>query len=110
MSPQGVERRRLEGYLPRAEFEGWLKLSLGRLAFMSKNFTEAEKIFAEVSEHRDLQLAPEATYYRGVSEYSASHDHTVLGNTAQELEEQYPGSEWQLRSIPWLPAGKAATT
>ena len=41
--PKGVERSRLEGYLPKDEFRAWLELGLARVAFMSKAWAEAEK-------------------------------------------------------------------
>lgn len=110
MDGDAHERRRLEGYLPRGEFETWLKMGLARLAFLKKDFTDAERRYAEVAERSDSKFAPEAVYYKGVSKYSGSHDHTALGETAAELEKRYPGNEWQLRSIPWLPATEAATT
>ena len=50
----------------------------------------------------ESRFAPQAIYYRGVSRYSASHDHTELGTTAKTLKEKHEGNEWQLRSIPWL--------
>ena len=63
-----------------------------------------------VAARKDSKFAPEAIYYKGVSKYSGSHDHTTLGDTAEQLQDIYPGNEWQLRSIPWLPAKGAAAT
>jgi hypothetical protein len=36
MDPRGVERRRSEGYLPKAEFRAWLEMALARLVFSAK--------------------------------------------------------------------------
>ena len=77
-------------------------MGLGRLAFARKNWPEAERHFDTVlNEFPSSKFAPQAVYYRGVSRYSGSHDHTELGNTAKTLAERFPGDEWQLRSIPW---------
>ena len=102
MDPQGQERWRLEGYLTKDEFRVDLEMGLGRVAFMQKNWAEAEKRFARVADsHPDSKFAPQAVYYRGVSRYSASHDGKELAATASALAEKYPGTEWQMRSIPW---------
>jgi hypothetical protein len=103
MDPEGSERWRLEGYLPKDEFRVYLELGLARVAFMRKDWATAEKHFANVQDQfPSSKFAPEAIYYRGVSRYSASHDGGELANTAAMLNERYPGNEWQLRSLPWL--------
>ena len=103
MDSDGDERSRLEGYLPRDEFRSHLEMGLGRVAFMRKDWPAAERHFASVADGSpESRFAPQAIYYRGVSRYSASHDHTELGTTAKTLKEKHEGNEWQLRSIPWL--------
>ena len=102
MDADGEERWRLEGYLPKDEFRTDLEMGLGRVAFMKKDWAEAEKRFAAVADkYPDSKFAPQAVYYRGVSRYSASHDGAELANTSKALAEKYAGSEWQLRSLPW---------
>ena len=103
MDAEGNERWRLEGYLPPEDFRAFLELGLARVAFMKKDWTAAESHFKKVID--DLpgsKFVPEAIYYRGGSRYSASHDSAELAGTAAELAEKFKGSEWQLRSIPWL--------
>ena len=103
MDPDGEERWRLEGYLPKEEFRAYLELGLARVAFMKKDWATAESHFANIAENSpESKYAPEAVYYRGVSRYSASHDGADLANTAAALKEKFEGNEWQLRSIPWL--------
>jgi TolA-binding protein len=103
MDPAGHERRRLEGYLPRDEFQAYLELGLARVAFMQKDWATAEAHFANVvDKFPNSKFAPEAVYYQGVSRYSASHDGGELAGTASRLNEKFPGNEWQIRSIPWL--------
>lgn len=103
MDPEGEERWRLEGYLPKDEFNAFLELGLARVAFMKKDWATAEKHYTNVLEdHSSSKFVPEATYYKGVSRYSASHEHTELTDTAETLNQRFPGNEWQLRSIPWL--------
>lgn len=111
MDSEGKERWRLEGYLPRNEFQTYLELGLARVAFMKKDWGAAETHFAKVlDEHPDSKFVPEAIYYRGVCRYSASHDGSELANTSTTLNEKFPGNQWQLRSLPWLREKSESTT
>jgi hypothetical protein len=103
MDADGVERYRIEGYLPKNWFRARLEMGLGRVAFMHKSWADAEKTYAEVAEnYADTAVAPEAIYWRAVSHYKSTNDHTVLGEVAKELAEKYPGDEWTLKSLPWV--------
>ena len=102
LDPNGKERFRIEGYLPKDEFRAQLELALARVAFMSKNWKDAERRYTEVIEHYpESKAAPEALYWKGVSHYKSTNDHTVLEPVAKELAEKFPGDEWQLKSVPW---------
>ena len=102
MDADGVERYRIEGYLPKTWFRARLDLGLGRVLFMGKKWADAEKTYAAVAErYADTVVAAEAIYWRGVSHYKATNDHTVLGEVAKELGEKYSGDEWTLKSLPW---------
>jgi TolA-binding protein len=98
----GKERWRIEGYLPRDEFRAQLEMGLARVAFMRKQWADAERRCAEVLErYPDSKAAPEALYWKGVSHYKATNDHTVLGELPGQFKEKYPDSLWALKTIPW---------
>jgi len=102
LDPKGVERFRLEGYLPKDEFRAQLELGLARVAFMSKNWADAERRYAEVLErYPNSQAAPEALYWEGVSHYKATNDHTVLGQLPEQFKQKYPDSAWALKTLAW---------
>jgi hypothetical protein len=102
LDPNGKERFRIEGYLPKDEFRAQLELSLARVAFMSKDWAGAERRYAEVLEHYPKsKAAPEALYWKGVSHYKASNDHTVLGELPGQFQEKYPDSSWALKTAAW---------
>ena len=102
LDPNGKERFRIEGYLPKDEFRAQLELSLARVAFMSKDWADAERRYAEVLEHYPKsKAAPEALYWKGVSHYKASNDHTVLGELPGQFHEKYPDSSWALKTAAW---------
>ena len=102
LDADGKERSRLEGYLPKEEFQAHLEMGLGRLALSRKDWADAEQRFNAVTEnYPDSKYAPQAVYYRGVSRYSISHESSELAATAKTLVAKYPDSEWRLRSLPW---------
>ena len=102
MDSGAVERYRIEGYLPKNWFRARLEMGLARVAFMHKKWADAEKSYAGVAEnYADTAVAAEAIYWRGVSHYKATNDHTVLGEVAIELGAKYPDNEWTLKSLPW---------
>ena len=77
-------------------------MGLARVAFMHKKFADAQKLYAEVSDRfGNTAVAAEALYWRAVSQYKATNDHTALGEVAGELAEKFPEDEWRLKSLPW---------
>ncbi len=103
MDSAGIERFRTEGYLPKLEFRAQLELGLARAAFKAKNWSDAEKVYAGIAEQfPNTYAAPEAMYWKGVSEYQRKHDHTILRQTGQQLAEKYPQSVWAVKGSVWL--------
>jgi TolA-binding protein len=103
LDSEGKERGRLEGYLPNGDFKAALMSGLGRIAFVQKRYADAERCYGDVvTRYGNTHFASEAMYWRAVSQYSASHDHTVLGKVAEELRSIYPSSIWASKAIPWL--------
>ena len=101
LDPSGVERRRMEGYLPRDAFFGELYLGLARVSFMRKDWAEAERVYDEVvSRLPDSAAAPEAMYWRAVSRYKRTNDHIPL----QEVAKQLKGTDamWASKASVWL--------
>ena len=102
MDPDGEERYRIEGYLPKDEFRARLEMGLGRLDVVHKRWEDAEKHFAHVVDtYPNAKAAPEALYWRNVSRYSRTHDAAPLQEVARELKERYPESDWTLRASVW---------
>ena len=103
LDSDGKERVRLEGYLPTEDFVAALESGLGRIAFVYKKYADAERWYSEVvTRFGQSHSAPGALYWRAVSHYKATNDHTVLGKGAEELRAQHPASVWAAKAIPWL--------
>jgi outer membrane protein assembly factor BamD (BamD/ComL family) len=76
---------------------------LARIAFMHKQWAEAERRYTEVAErYPNTSAAPEAIYWKEVSRYKATNDHGALSEVADELKEKYQGSVWTLKASIWL--------
>jgi outer membrane protein assembly factor BamD (BamD/ComL family) len=102
LDPNGVERYRIEGYLPVDEFRPQLEMGLARVAFMSKDWADAERRYTEVLErYPNSKAAPEALYWKGVSHYKATNDHLVLGELPEQFRQKYPDSIWALKTAAW---------
>ncbi len=102
LDPDGKERARIEGYLPRDEFRAQLENALARIAFVGKKYENAIRWYDDVVQHHaHTAAAPEAVYWRGVSEYRKTNDHNLLTKVAETLEKDYPNSVWAAKAIPW---------
>lgn len=102
LDENGKERLRIEGYLPRDEFAAQLVLGLARVAFMQKRWKDAEQIYDEIlKKYPNSTAAPEAVYWKAVSHYKGTNDHTVLGEVPKTLQQKYPDSVWTKKAIPW---------
>ena len=102
MDSDGVERDRIEGYLPNKEFRARLEMALARVAFTAKRWDEAEKRYTQAAErYPDSAVTAEAIYWRGVSHYKGTNDHTILGEVAQQLSQKFPNSEWTQKASVW---------
>ena len=98
----GVERHRIEGFLPAEDFLAQLALGLAKAAFSHGDFTDAEKRFRSVVEaHPKTETAPEALYWAGVSRYKGTNDPTALKDTARAFTERYQESSWAKKSSVW---------
>ena len=102
MDSDGVERYRIEGYLPKDEFAAQLLLGLARVAFMQKKWADAEKIYEEIlQKYPNSEAAPESVYWKAVSHYKSTNDHTGLGEVPKTLQQKYPNSVWAKKAIPF---------
>ena len=102
LDPNGEERSRIEGYLPKDEFQAQLLMGLARVAVIQKKWSDAENLYRQVvDQFGNTASAPEALYWRDVSAYSRSHDYVALQKVAAELKQKYPGSVWTKKALVW---------
>jgi hypothetical protein len=102
LDPEGVERHRIEGFLPAEDLLAQLPLGLGHSAFARQQWDEAERRFREVVERfPNTEAAPEALYWAGVARYKGKGDAKALGETAREFSRRYQGSSWAKKASVW---------
>ena len=102
IDPDGKERYRTSGFLPKEDFLAELEFGLAKTAFAHKQWQDAASLFDEfVKKHPNSDLAPQALYWAGVSKYQGTHDHHVLGDTARAFQKQYTNSSWARRASVW---------
>ena len=102
LDSSGVERHRIEGFLPAEDFLAQLSLGLAKSAFGRNDFAEAERRFKQVVDtYPDTETAAEALYWTGVSRYKGSNDASALSETARAFSERYQDSSWAKKASVW---------
>ena len=102
LDPRGVERYRIEGFLPNDEFLGQLMLGRAQIDFADQKWDEAERLFREiVDKFPDTDAAPEALYWAGVAPYKATQDNSSLKETAQAFKDRYQDTTWAKKASVW---------
>jgi len=98
----GIERHRIEGFLPADDFLGQLLLGRGHIALANQRFDDAERDFRRiVDELPDSDAAAEAQYWMGVSRYKGSGDASALKATADAFRSRYSDSSWAKKASIW---------
>ena len=102
LDSNGVERHRIEGFLPAADFAAQVLLGLGHAARAANDFAGAEKRYGEVLEKfPETDAAAEAQYWKGVSRYKATNDASALSETARAFQTLYTDSPWAKKASVW---------
>ncbi len=102
LDSSGVERHRIEGFLPADDFAAQLQLALAKSAFSRNDFAEAERLFKQVVDtYPDTETAAEALYWAGVSRYKGTNDPSALRETARAFTERYQNSSWAKKASVW---------
>ena len=98
--PDGTERYRFEGFLPKSDYLAQLKLGLAHAARARNEFAEAETLYRDLAKGDD-EVAAEALYWAGVSRYKAFDDAAALGETAKTFQSRFPDSPWAKKASVW---------
>ncbi len=98
----GREHHRTVGFLSPEELIPSLLLGIAKVHFDLNQFTEAltyiEKLLADFGKS---DSAPEAIFLRGVSIFKSTNNAKALKEAYEQLQAQYPESEWTKRAYPY---------
>lgn len=90
-----VEHHRLVGFMAPDEFTAQIHFAVGRRAFNHGHYDEAIQRLLHVTEQfPQADCAPEAMYWRGVSEYKKAGKPDGMIAIWKELYKKYPKSIW----------------
>lgn len=102
LDSNGVERHRIEGFLPAPDFAAQILLGMAHAARTAGDFAGAERRYGEVLEKLpDSDAAAEAQYWKGVSRYKATNDASALADTARAFQSRYADSPWAKKASVW---------
>jgi hypothetical protein len=90
------------GFSSPEEFIPFLELALAKADF-NLNHLEECKIHLDLilNNHPNSFSAPEAVYYKGVTDYKLSGEAGPLKDAYNTLKDRYPDSEWTQRAAPY---------
>ena len=102
LDANGKEHQRTVGFLLPEELIPSLLLGIAKSYFNQERFNEAlsnlDKLLAD---YPKSDAAPEAIYLRGVCRYKSTHDPKPLKGAYEQLQANYPSSEWTKRAYPY---------
>ena len=102
VAPDGSERHRIEGFLPKDDFLAQLMVGVAKSDFARGRFAEARRWYDQVLERfPGTDAAPEAQYWAGVAEYKESGDAAALQAIAKRFTERYSDTTWAKKASVW---------
>ena len=102
LDSEGVERHRIEGFLPNDDFLAQLMLGRAQMAFAAGEWDDAERRFREIVDKLpNTDAAPEALYWAGVAPYKKTHDPSSLKATAKSFKDRYQATSWAKKASIW---------
>jgi hypothetical protein len=102
LDPSGVERHRIEGFLPVPDFLAQLRLGLAHEARLRGDWSKAERLYRELADDSAAgEVAPEALYWAGVSRYKGTGEASALAETGQAFKTRFADSAWAKKASVW---------
>ena len=95
LDSNGTEYYHLNGFLPPDEFIPQLEFGLGMMALEKQDYkTAGAQLKSVVDKYTRSDIAPQAQYWLGVSEYKDAHNVEALLNAWRKLKKDYPDNIW----------------
>ncbi|MBV8244451.1 MAG: hypothetical protein JOZ38_00865 [Candidatus Eremiobacteraeota bacterium] len=98
LAGDGSELYRWNGFLPPFEFAAQALAAFAHARLRMLDYAGAEETYQEVLRRfPTAHVAPEATYFLGVSQYRKDPDSNDLRKQWHHLQGRYPQSEWRIK-------------
>lgn len=98
----GKEHHRTVGFLSAEELVPSLMLGTAKVFSDLELFDKAFGVLGKLlSAYSTSDAAPEAMFVRGVCGYKSTHNPAPLKEAYEQLQKQYPQSEWTKRAYPY---------
>lgn len=95
LDSDGNEYYRFNGFLPPDEFIPQVEFGMGKMFLEKQNYKTASiELKSVIDKYPNSDIAPEAQYWLGVSEYKTTHNVDALLNAWRKLRKNYPSSIW----------------
>lgn len=99
---KGREFYRTVGFLPPDRFLAYVGLGRGMVLFRTRRYEEASEVLDAVPrDFVECGATPESIFFRGVARDKLSRGHSNRRESALQLKDRYPESDWALRSLVW---------
>lgn len=97
-----MEHQRTLGFLPPDQLLPALLLGIAKVHFDAERWPDARSHLDELLEkHPRSWATPEALYLRGVCSYRLTRNRESMMAAFEELDAQFPESEWTVRISPY---------
>ena len=102
LDADGKEHHRTIGFLASEELIPSLLLGIAKSYFDREQFNEAlSNIEKHLTDYPKSDLATEAIYLQGVCRYKSIHVPKLPKDAYDQLQAEYPSSEWTKRAYPY---------
>jgi hypothetical protein len=102
LDQDGVGHQQNVGFFPPAEFIPSLMLGIAKVHFDHDQLEKALEMLHKLqADYPAGAVVPEAVYLEGVSRYKHSHEPKTLKDAYEQLQSDFPSSEWTRRASPY---------
>jgi hypothetical protein len=102
LDENGVGHRQTLGFFPPEEFVPSLMLGIAKVNFDHDQLDKALAIFHKLqADYPASAVVPQAIFLEGVSRYKHSHEPKTLKDAYEQLQSDFPTSEWTQRASPY---------
>jgi thioredoxin-related protein len=102
LDKDGIGHQQTLGFFPPAEFVPSLMLGIAKVHFDHDQMEAALAMLHKLqADYPASTVVPESVYLEGVCRYKHSHEPKTLKDAYEQLQADFPASEWTRRASPY---------